>query len=362
MTRSDVPEIAVGWNQQNPAEVRVSALEEDRVSEWDSFVLAHRNGSFFHQTAWKRVMERTYRYRPYYFYAEREGQITGIAPVFLVSSYLTGRCMISLPFAVYGGICASDEQTERCLLRQLEEVARREGVEYLELRNRNGGLRPAYHAIPRYATFTMPLVADPQILYQAFPKDIRYMIRKGEKAGLSVRHGLEQLESFYRLMTLNLRRLGTPAFPRSLFENLIQEYPKQIDLAVVYSGSKPVAGGMTFLFRDSAQPYYVGSEEEAKITGANNFLWWQMIKHAAEAGRSEFDFGRSKNDSGNYAFKKKWNPCIQPLDYQLRLVRRKSIPNFSPTNPKFKIASNLWRRLPLGLTRVLGPRLVRCFP
>ena len=199
-------------------------------------------------------------------------------------------------------------------------------------------------------------------LYEAFPKDIRYMIRKGEKAGLRVQHGFDQLESFYHLMTVNFRRLGTPAFPRSLFSHLIAEYPGQIDLALVYAGSKPMAGGMTFFFRESAQPYYVGAEEEAKTTAANNFLWWEMIKHAAATGRTDFDFGRSKKDSGNYEFKKKWKPKIESLDYRIRLVRRKTVPNFSPTNSKFKTVGNVWKKMPLGLTRMLGPHVVRLFP
>jgi len=342
--------------------VRVLPFDDRRAAEWDSFVLAHPEGSFFHQTAWKRVMERTYSYRARYFYAERQGQITGIAPAFLVSNWITGRYLISLPFAVYGGICASDAQTKEALLARLEELAEAERVDHLELRNRGGGPLANYHAIDRYATFTMPLVPDTTALYNAFPKDIRYMIRKGEKAGLQVRHGFEELDAFYRLMTVNLRRLGTPAFPRDLFENLIQEYPGQVDLVVLYSKGKPISGGMTFLFRDSAQPYYVGAEEDAKAVGANNFLWWQMIKFAAESGFAEFDFGRSKKDSGNYEFKKKWKPTIESLDYQIRLVRRDSVPNFSPTNSKFKLMGNVWKKMPLSLTRVVGPQIVRFFP
>ncbi len=330
--------------------------------EWDRFVLKHPSGSFFHQIGWKRVMEKTYGYEARYFYAERGGKITGIAPAFLISNWLTGRCLISLPFAVYGGICAADEETAQALLGQLEQLAQAERVEYLELRHRNGGLLPGYHANPRYATFTMPLVADPQAVYNGFSKDIRYMIRKAERAGLTVRRGLDQLGIFFHLMNTTLRRLGTPSFPRTLFENLVHEFPGQVDLSLVYSGWRPLAGGMTFFFRNTAQPYYVGAEEEAKAVAANNFLWWQMIKLAVETGRTEFDFGRSKRDSGHYDFKKKWKPRIEPLDYQIRLIKRKTIPNFSPTNPRFALAGNVWKRIPLGLTRMIGPRVVRWFP
>lgn len=344
------------------AGVRVLAFEDSDAAAWDEFVLAHPKGSFFHLLGWKRVMERTYGFKSCYFCAKRGGRITGIAPAFLISNWVTGRCLISLPFAVYGGVCAEEEESEQALISHLEDVATELGAEYFELRNRNGGLRTGFHANPRYATFTLTLVPDTEAIYKAFPKDIRYMIRKGEKAGLRVQRGFEQLDTFYRLMTINLRRLGTPAFPRALFQNLIEEYPNQIDLTVVYSGDEPLAGGMSFFFREWMQPYYIGSKAEAKSLAANNFLWWELIKLAATTGHNTFDFGRSKKKSGNFDFKKKWNPRVEPLDYQVRLIRRKEAPNFSPANPKFRLATALWQRLPLGLTRMIGPRVVRWFP
>lgn len=307
-------------------------------------------------------MERTYGYQPYYFYAVRGGRITGIAPSFFVSNWLSGKCLLSLPFAVYSGICASDGESEQVLRAALESLAEKLEVDYLELRCRSGQLFDGYVPNTRYSTFTLPLVQDTDALYAAFPKDIRYMIRKGEKAGLRSVRGANELDAFYRLMTINLRRLGTPSFPRTLFENLLSEYGSQIDLTVLYSRDEPVAGGMSFFFKDTMQPYYIGSTDKAKSLAANNLLWWELIKTAANSGCHTFDFGRSKNGSGNFDFKKKWNPRIETLAYQVRLVKRKQVPNFSPTNPKFDLAMAMWKKVPLGLTRVLGPRLVRLFP
>jgi len=364
MATSESPAVFVQANEMAVASspLRVSMMNASDHERWDDFVFAHPQGTFFHQSSWMRVMESTYGYRPYYVYAERDGQITGIAPTFLVSNWLSGRSLISLPFAVYGGVCAADSESENALIARLEELAIELDVEYLELRNRTGDIRPGYHAVARYATFTKPLITDLDKLYAGLPKDIRYMVRKAEKAGLQVRRGLDQLNNFYRLMTINLRRLGTPAFPHILFQNLIHEFPNQVDLALVYCEDKPVAGGMSFKFREWMQPYYIGSLEEAKTLAANDYLWWSLIRYAAETGHRTFDFGRSKKVSGNFDFKKKWNPAIESLSYQVRLVRRTTVPNFSPANPKFDLATNLWKKLPLGLTRVIGPRVVRWFP
>lgn len=342
--------------------LRILPLVPEVEVAWDDFVRSHPAGTFFHQTGWKRVIEKTYGYRPVYFYTERAGRITGIAPSFLVSNWLTGECLISLPFAVYGGVCAADAESEQALIGQLQQVAAKNKVEYLELRNRKRDLLPGYQLNSRYVTFSIEITTNTEALYKAFPKDIRYMIRKGEKAGLRCQHGLDQVSDFYQLLTINLRRLGTPAFPRSLFDNIIHEFPGQVEVTLLYLKGEALAGGMSFFFRDWIQPYYIGSTDLAKTLAANNLLWWELIKLGAERGCRTFDFGRSKRESGNFDFKKKWNPQIESLDYQVRLVQRREMPNFSPANPKFELATTLWKKMPLGLTQVLGPRIVRWFP
>lgn len=342
--------------------VRIQRFHENVAERWDDFVRAQPRGTFFHQAGWKRVVEKTFGYQPCYFYAERGGSMSGVAPVFSISNWIVGHCLISVPFAAYGGVCAADAESEQALLSHLTQLATARQVEYLELRNRDGGLLDGFHRNPRYATFTMPLHADPPAIFASLPKDIRYMIRKGEKAGLQVRRGFDQLDDFYRLFALNMQRHGTPVFSQRYLENLLEEFPKQIDLMLVYSNARPVAGAMSFLFRDTMQPYYVGAAPEARTLAANDFMWWELIQYAAITGKRCFDFGRSKKDTGSYAFKKKWKPEIESLDYQAYLVRRKSVPNFSPANRKFEWATQVWKRMPLGLTRLFGPHVVRWFP
>ncbi len=342
--------------------VRVRPLEPDVADRWDQFVFGQPQGTFFHLIGWKRVIEKTFGYQPHYFYAERAGKITGIVPLFSISNWIVGRCLVSLPLAAYGGICAEDQETEGALLSYVKELATREQVDFLELRNRNGGLLAGFHANTRYATFTTQLVADPEGNWKRLPRDTRYMIRKAEKAGLQPRRGLDQLGDFYRLFAISMRRLGTPVFPRALFENVIEEFHDRVDLLLVYAAPQPVAGVLSFLFRDTIMPYFAGAASESRALAANNFMYWELMKSAAEAGIRCFDFGRSKKGTGSYTFKTSWNMDTQPLDYQVYLVRRRSVPNFSPANSKFQLAARAWKRLPLWLTTWIGPRVVRWFP
>jgi FemAB-related protein (PEP-CTERM system-associated) len=159
-----------------------------------------------------------------------------------------------------------------------------------------------------------------------------------------------------------MKRLGTPVFPRLLFRNLLEEFPEHTQLLLIYKGSRPVTGVLSFFFRDVILPYYAGASAAAPGLAANNFMYWELMKWAASRGFRWFDFGRSKKDTGAYLFKSQWGMQIEPLDYQVFLGKRRTVPNFSPANPKFELAARIWKRLPLPLTKVLGPRVVRWFP
>jgi FemAB-related protein (PEP-CTERM system-associated) len=332
------------------------------AERWDDFVQAQPNGSLFMLSRWKRVLEKTFGYKAFYFCVERNGEIAAVAPLFLVSSWLTGRTLISVPFGVYGGISAADMASERFLLKHITNFARERGVEYMELRTRQCPLYDGFHPISRYTTFTSPLSPDSDATLKRLPRDTRYMIRKAQKAGLTAERGWHQLPQFFTLFAQNLQRHGTPAFPISLLTNLQIEFGEKSELLMLYSGKEPVAGVLSFFFKDTVFPYYSGASPEAPRLAANNLLYWEVMQSASQAGYRSFDFGRSKNGTGAYSFKTQWNMTEESLQYQTLLVRRVTAPNYSPTNPMFERATRVWQRLPLWLTTRIGPRVVRWFP
>lgn len=343
-------------------DVLVRPFSMSDSAHWDDFVMAHPEGSFFQQTAWKRAVEKTFRYESCYMVAERGQTITGILPLFYVSDWLAGRRLLSAPLGVYGGICAVDEESREMLLEAAKQESVARGVDFLELRHRRGKIDDGFHRNSLYSTFTCALSPDLDANLKRLPRDTRYMIRKAEKAGLRVERGAHLKDEFYRLFAQSMHRLGTPVQPRALFENLQNEFGSSMEFMTVYFGSKAVSGVVSFFSRDTVYPYYAGAGLEAPKLCANNFMYWELMKQAAQTGYHHFDFGRSKKNTGSYAFKTQWNMDIQDLDYEIMLVRRKTVPNFSPVNPQFDRAIRLWRRLPLWMANAMGPHIVRWLP
>src|SRR5271166_6121852 len=342
--------------------VTIKDFSSEIADEWDLFIASSPQATPFHSTAWMRALEKTFGYENRSFFATRDGRITGVLPLFLVSNWIVGRCLISTPFADYGGICAEDEESADALVAHAVEIGLAEKVDFLELRHKNGKPHPKFYIRDLYVSFATELAAESEAQLKRLPRDTRYMIRKGERAGLELRSGLEQLPEFYELFTLNWRRFGTPVFSQQWLETLADEFQGSADLTMARASGRPVAGVFSFLFRDTLFPHYSGASPDASALAANNFMYWELMKSAINQGIRRFDFGRSKKNTGAYHFKSAWNMQVDPLKYQVFMVRRRNPPNFSPANPTFALATNLWSRMPLKATTWLGPHVVRWFP
>lgn len=342
--------------------LQVRAYDETARSAWDRFVYQQPSGTLFHLTAWQRAIEKSFGYEPRYLVAEDETGIRGVLPLFLVANAIQGKTLISTPFAVYGGICAADEAAAFSLREAACELARKEKVQYLELRERQAYGDSAFHTKELYVTFDQELPDSPETLMKGFPRDTRYMIRKGQKEGLQSTVDSNHLALFHDIYAHSVRNLGTPVFSLRFFRTLLEEFSDCAELTTIWKGEQAIAGVLSFRFRDCILPYYGGSLPEGRRYAANNFMYWDVMTRAMQSGLRSFDFGRSKLGTGAYAFKTQWNMRERPLPYQFFLVRRKDMPNFSPANPRFQAAISLWKRIPLPLTKIVGPSLVRLFP
>jgi FemAB-related protein (PEP-CTERM system-associated) len=342
--------------------MNIRPYSDDLRTEWDDFVVAQPEGTLFHLTAWKRSIERAFGFEARYLLAQKNGRICGILPLFRSSNWVQGQTLISTPFAVYGGICFNDPAASIALRTAAVQMATEDGVDYLELREAHRPFSDSFLTKELYVTFEQPLTKDPEQLMRGFPKDTRYMIRKAQKSGLRTVTDNAQLDSFYNIYAHSVRNLGTPVFSGRFFRILLEEFGSTAGVTVIWRDSKALAAVLSFRFRGTILPYYGGSLPEGRQFAVNNFMYWEVMRSACERGLSTFDFGRSKLGTGSYFFKTQWNMHSRPLPYQFYLVRRKNLPNFSPANPKFKLATSLWRRIPLPLTKTLGPSLVRLFP
>lgn len=341
--------------------VEVRELKPGEEAEWDQFVTSSPSGTFYHLIGWKRVVERALGRRCFLLSARRNGTLTGVFPIGWVRNRLFGDCLVSMPLAVYGGICSEDRESYFALLNAGHELAKRLGVKYLEMRNRTEPFPTSLPGRDLYVTITQDLSPGAEKLLQGLPRDTRYMVRKSLKGGLEWTPDLK-LDEFYDIYARSLHRLGTPVFAKDLFRIMMEEFGSKCSLYGVRKSGTPIAGVLSFYFRDGVLPYYAGALPEHYKDAPNNFMYWKLITQSCEEGLRTFDFGRSKLGTGACAFKSSWGMELTPLPYRYQLVRAQEVPHLSPVDKKFQLPIAIWKRLPLGVTKVLGPRLVRCIP
>jgi FemAB-related protein (PEP-CTERM system-associated) len=335
-------------------------LPEDLAlaKQWDEFVLACPDATFFHRAGWQNIVRDVFRHDTYFLFVEIDGRIQGILPLGHVNSWLFGNSLTGLPFAVYGGVAATSSEAADALEQAAQQLARKLGVAHLELRN----IQPRHTDWPTqdlYVTFRKEIFAEEEANMLAIPRKQRAMVRKGIKNGL-VSEIDTTVDRFFALFADNVHRHGTPAMPKKYFKALQAQFGADCEvLTVTSSDGRPLSSVLSFYFRDEVLPYYAGDDECARDFAANDFKYWELMRRACARGLKVFDYGRSKQGTGPYAFKKNWGFEPIPLHYEYCLYKRDAIPQNNPNNAKYKLMINVWRRMPLGLANWLGPFVVR---
>ncbi len=317
-------------------------------------------GTPFHRPTWLRAVELGTGQRATGLVAEKAGQINGWLPLTEVHSPLFGRALVSSGFAVGGGPLAESYRTALALCHHAEELAARASCSSVELR---GGSLPQDWDITTtsHCGFVTDLAADEESQLLAIPRKQRAEIRKGLKLELTAETGSSDADraGHYAIYAESVRNLGTPVFPRSLFDAVLDAFGDDADILTVRSEGVPVASVLSLYHDGAVMPYWGGGTFAARHLRANEVMYFQLMLHAQRRGCTRFDFGRSKTGSGPYNYKKNWGFEPQPLAYASWAASGAQKRNIDPTSDAYSAKIDLWKRLPLCIANRLGPVIAK---
>lgn len=279
-------------------------------------------------------------------------------PLFEQKSRLFGHALVSTPFCVYGGVIADDDNVRKALEKAAYELGCSLNVDYIELRDKeNKESEEPWQPHCHHATFSCALEANPDAILSTVKRKQRAVIRQSNKNSLHA-DLTNNPELCYQVYAESVRNLGTPVFNKALFSELKQTFGERCETLVIRdSNNVPVSSVLSFYYKKQVLPYYGGGTTQARQLKSNDFMYYQLMCEAQKKGADAFDFGRSKIDSGAYQYKRHWGMDEKPLHYRIALVNAKSLPNLSPNNPKYRFFIQAWQKLPLGISRQLGPML-----
>jgi FemAB-related protein (PEP-CTERM system-associated) len=344
--------------QAAPAPATLHLMQAQDAPRWDAFVRACPAATFFHLSGWQTVIERCYGHKTWFYFVEQDGQIQGILGLCQIKSRLFGHSLSSLPFCVYGGVVALNDGARAMLDAAASKLAGELGAGHLEYRNIAPTGKPGWQVKDLYVTFRKALSADHEENMNAIPRKQRAMVRKGIKCGLTAEVD-DDVERFFPIYAASVLRLGTPVFPKKYFALLKELFSDACEVRIIVKDGAPVAGVLSFFWRDEVLPYYGGSMPLARDVAGNDFMYWNLMEASVARGCRVFDFGRSKLGTGAYDFKKNWGFTAQPLAYEYQLHAADALPDNNPLNPKYQLFIKLWKKLPLPLANLLGPHIVK---
>jgi FemAB-related protein (PEP-CTERM system-associated) len=341
------------------------AIEHDCSDRrrWDDYISNHATANNYHRYGWRDVIERSFQHSCYYMAArENDGGIVGVLPLVYMKSKLFGRFLVSQPFFNYGGMLCNNSDIGSALLREADNLRNKLGAEHVELRH----IEPCSTDLPtkqHKVSMVLNLAIDVESQWQGFNAKLRNQVRKAEKSGLSAVVGsAELIADFYTVFVRNMRDLGTPVYGEKFFAEVLEAFPDSTRIIAVYLEGKPVAAGLITWFRDTVEIPWASSIRDYNPLCPNNLLYWTALQYALTHGFKRFDFGRSTPNEGTFNFKKQWGAVPVPLHWHYLLPEGASLPELNTKNPKFDMAIRVWQKLPLVLTRILGPQIVRNIP
>ena len=341
------------------AAVRLGQPRDDAAIE--AYVAAHPDATPFHRPEWSRAIARGCGQRGYCLLALHEDDaIIGFLPLTEMHSPLFGRAMVSSGFGVGGGILADDTTVADALAQAAWALAQSRSCPSLELR---GGVLPDgwEQDFTTYLNFARPLARDDAAELLAIPRKQRAEVRRALGNELSV--DLGDRNAHYRVYATSVRNLGTPVFPRALFEAVLDEFGDDADVLTVRSGDTPLASVLSLYHRgpegETVMPYWGGGTPDARLARANDMMYFALMRHARERGCTRFDFGRSKAGTGAAAFKRNWGFEGVPLTYASRTAPGTAKRSVNPLDPRFSLPVRMWQRLPLSVANRLGPLIAR---
>ena len=331
--------------------------ESEQREDWNAYVEASTSSTMCHQFAWKDVIERVYGHRTYYLMAKHGGKSVGILPLVLVHPPFMGSSLTSMPFMDYGGICADDAETIQWLVDRARALMQEHASHSLEMRQCDASVQLGTSRQDK-VSMVLDLSAGADSIWKALPAKVRNQVRKAEKSGLTVcTGGTELLEEFYDIFVVNMRDLGSPVHSKAFFTEMCAVLGPSVKVTLVRDGSRTVGGLIALFFKDTMLVPWASSLREYFSKCPNNLLYWDAIQDGCKRGYAQFDFGRSTIGSGTYDFKKQWGAQSKQLYWQVLKVQGTADTTISSDDTKYRLALEVWKRLPTSVTRIMGPRI-----
>lgn len=334
---------------------------ESPDERWDELVADVPGAGLFHRTAWLRVWRQEYGQPGVLLVARNGAAAEAVLPLVRRSSRLFGRYWISMPYFDAAGAVGEASATQ-ALVELAAQKARKRGDEYVEIRME--AEQPWSWQCSRHKVHVLlDLPDDDAALLKGFKAKLRSQVRRAEREQPALVEGGEELAAeFHEVYSQKMRELGSPAHAPRLFARVARAFPDACRILLVRLQGRCVAGAVLLQDRDRVIIPWAASLSEVNRLAMNMFLYASALRFSISRGARCFDFGRcNADDPQHLKFKLQWGGAEHALHwYRVAGAKELEAAGEGPGR-MLQLGTKVWPRLPLGVTRLAGPYLVRHF-
>ena len=337
----------------------ISELNDPESTAWDAYVKNMAHGLPQHLSGWRKVLYKTHGYETSYLMACEGERIVGVLPLFFVRSVLTGNTATTMP----GGLCADSEKVAAELIAHGREIARQAKATRFVLHDTRQTWSVDLHTTSNHVHWIVEVGTDAERLWKGLDGNIRRQVRIARRNELTVeidRTG-HLLGAFYEVFSRYTHQLGTPVFGRDFLENIVEAFPDGFSIAVVSKEHQPIGAYFQLQMSDTVYGTWGATLREYLKLRPVYLAYWAILEDAISNGYIFLDMGRSPAGSNASKYKGQWGGVSRPIYQQVATMGNVSgqdgIANQIHSDEKFQWAMRLWPKLPLPVTRYLGPKL-----
>jgi hypothetical protein len=346
-------------------------LKEDQVPPqlWDKLVKEHPEGRFCHLMGYKRVVEDTYGYEPFYFIFEKDGKIVGVFPSFVCKSLIFGKKIVSQPFSEYGGMLASEltEEEYEETFGAIGEVMQKIKVNSIQI---HGGFGLPENIKEKYLSLAfshhraiLKLGDEPdEIWKKRISYEVRKAVHKAERSHVICYQKVDPdmiIDKFFPLFLTSMKRLGVPPHSLAYYMKCYEHLRDYLKIFWAEYEGEVIAGLLGFAVGKGIHIINTVSNEKHWEKRPNDLCHWNFIKWGSQNGYEFFDLGSVRYE-GQRRYKEKWGAEFQEYAHYVfapnidtKKIKSKTFDSSSRTMVFF---SSLWQKfVPLGVSKFLGP-------
>lgn len=339
----------------------VIATEEQREA-WSAYIARNDFAIAWQVMEWHDLVRRHYPVEFFPLVVQREGQIGGILPLYRVRTGRKGDRLMSVPYAVAGGIVADGPGEERALLAKAVELHESLGTSGITLKQYKHQVQGELRTDDSYYNSELDISGGEKAVWGRISAGNREQIERTAGAKLRVESGLGVVDEFYELLLDHHHRRGIPCVSKGWVRDLAET--GMYDAALIRDGERCLAGTMMKSFKKTVSfPFTCTrgvSEEDIRTVYR---LYWTLIARYSAEGYEIFHSGRIPKNGQTDGYRLGWGGAPYGYFYQYYPAGATGPMEFaSRRNRKRKVFEAAWRIAPRALTRALGPYFVRQFP